>query len=196
MWSWTGRRQVHGMDRIADIWGTRIRSGGVRGGRRGWTPHWPTGSAAPTSTVGCLPPASCAATDADVRSPSRKATWSASAGGGRSGEPGAARTQGSVRELPGRGQRCPPDPAADPSRRTPGAGELGRGHGHARRPQSPAAGDGWAAVPRLLHQRAAVPPRVLGAGGHRQGRYRHAAGRQHPAVHGHCRGRAQGNVRL
>ena len=48
---------------------------------------------------------------------------------------------------------------------------------------------------RLLHERPALPRGVLHARRDRQGRYRHAAhGRQHPAVHRHRRGGAQGEL--
>ena len=87
--------------------------------------------------------------------------------------------------------------SADPRERAAGGMQTGTprcaGSSSAARELLPGARP---AEPRLLHQRPAVPRGVLRAGRDREGRHRHAAhGRQHPAVHGHGGGGAEGVLR-
>ena len=116
--------------------------------------------------------------------------------GARPGEPRPARSQGPVR-LAGERLARPAHATARPRGRPAGRDRLGHRDGPDRRALEGAARRARRLGPdRLLHQRPAVPRGVLHARRDRQGRHRHAAhGRQHPAVHRHRGGGAEGVVR-
>jgi len=115
--------------------------------------------------------------------------------GRRPGEPRPVGAEGAVR-VAGTAARPVGDRSGAQLRRGAGGDPLRRGDGGGGAPLPGAAGPGGAAVARLLHLGSADARGVLHAGGDWEGRHRYPAhGRQHPAVHGHRCGGAEGDLR-
>ncbi len=114
----------------------------------------------------------------------------------RPGQPGPAGAQGPLR-MAGERVAGPADHPPDPAARAPRGMRLGHRHGADRRPFARVAGRPRPRLPRLLHERPAVPGGVLHPrrAGPRRDRHQPPR-RQHPPVHGH-RGRGpEGILRL
>jgi hypothetical protein len=115
---------------------------------------------------------------------------------GRPRQPRQARPEGPLR-LAGQPRRGPADHAAGARERPAGAVHVGRRDDPDRRPQQGTARRPGPERARLLHQRPAVRRGVLHARRDRARRHRHQPPRrQHPALHGDRRGRAEGVLRL